>query len=756
MTPEQRRKNEAIFFLSSNFHYGECVRIVTKSRQNEKGKWFPASQGKIFEVGALIDAINEANRVEDVFKDFNPQAGAWISINPTKGSTDQDVTAYRNILIECDDIPIDEQLRLIKELNIPYFTLVNSGKRSIHALTPVWPVEDEATYRRVFEFLCEDLKAKGFPIDTANGNPSRLTRLPGVPRGEVFQTFVGEGKNYIEVKSFLKEHQKKEIPSNKSTSPQKTNKLGNGLELCRRALCVIDPVSLDYDEWYKISVAWKNEGGSYEEWLEWCQRDPQRAIGLEKKWKDLLSKNFRGRPLTGAYITKIARRFDPNFARKGQTDTRRKANSEDEEENEFNFIEQAKICLDLFHAIRLNEDILYIWTSEGFTCNPNTIDAQISSMYNGDLRPNVVKELHSYLNINAPSIKEADKKYIQFNNGILDTKTKAFLPLSPDLFIRQRIPWNYNPEAIPVEIVDKVLNEWACGDEQTKILMLEWAGYQLLRYTPIAAFMLIIGPKRNGKSAYCEWLRELVGYANSSSVPMKDLEERFKTAVFYDKLSNIADENKGTYMSEIPLLKAISAGGYIDVEPKGQDSFTVRCTTKCTFAFNQDFTVDDRSGALKARMKVMCFNANFSDESKQDHSLLSKLTEPEAMEYFIKLAVEALFELLERGRFTLPEQSAQWLEEQDLLNNPMRLFFKEVSKSQIACTEDGEILEGADLWTSYPASVLYSAYCQWCFDNDWNLWTQTKFGREIQKKLELEKVRCWEKGPFYGKLFYSK
>lgn len=360
------------------------------------------------------------------------------------------------------------------------------------------------------------------------------------------------------------------------------------------------------------------------------------------------------------------------------------------------------------------------------------------------------------MQIYSPPIREADRKFIQFQNGILDTESKVFLPLTPDLFIRQRIPWNYNPKASSVDIVDRVLKDWFLEDEDSKALFLEWAGYQLLRYTPIAAFMLFIGPKRNGKSVACEWLRELVGYENSSSVAMKALEERFKTAVFHSKLSNIADENKGTYMPEINLLKAVSAGGYIDVEPKGQDSFSTRCTTKMTFAFNESFRVDDRCGALKERMNVLLFKADFSDRSKQDHSLLYKLTKPEAMDYFIKISIEALWSVLERGQFTSPKAAALWIEDQDLINNPHRAFFQEVETSQMVLTLQGEVLEAPDLWTKYPATMIYSAYKSWCLENDLEPWSQTIFGKEIQRELGLKRTQKWNKGPYYGKWFYKK
>src|ERR1700677_3725273 len=60
---------------------------------------------------------------------------AFFSVNPmdpTKTRADYSVVKYRNILIEMDKIPLDQQDQHISEIGMPYSTAVFSGKKSVH------------------------------------------------------------------------------------------------------------------------------------------------------------------------------------------------------------------------------------------------------------------------------------------------------------------------------------------------------------------------------------------------------------------------------------------------------------------------------------------------------------------------------------------------------------------------------------------------------------------------------------------------
>jgi hypothetical protein len=97
-------------------------------------------------------------------------------INPLRGSRlDENVTAFRNILIESDVLSLGEQKEYIEGLELPYSTCCYSGGKSYHfiiALTESLPSATEYTrlVRRVLS---------GVPLaDQSKANPSRVSRFP--------------------------------------------------------------------------------------------------------------------------------------------------------------------------------------------------------------------------------------------------------------------------------------------------------------------------------------------------------------------------------------------------------------------------------------------------------------------------------------------------------------------------------------------------------------------------------------------------
>lgn len=128
------------------------------------------------------------------------QRSPWLCINPISNDCDNcpessilpwarkslprradcNVVAFRNILIEMDSVPLKDQFKIIKEIDMPFTSSVYSGKKSIHfiiSLTdPCLKIEE---YSTLVDAVHRCIPAK---VDGACRNPSRLTRNPGVIR----------------------------------------------------------------------------------------------------------------------------------------------------------------------------------------------------------------------------------------------------------------------------------------------------------------------------------------------------------------------------------------------------------------------------------------------------------------------------------------------------------------------------------------------------------------------------------------------
>lgn len=97
----------------------------------------------------------------------------YFSINPLGSSrADSEVTAFRNFLIEYDNLDRQEQLDKLR--HVPWTTLVWSGGKSYHAIISLAePVSSKEEYIAIFSRINKKLKG----IDKANKNPSRLSRI---------------------------------------------------------------------------------------------------------------------------------------------------------------------------------------------------------------------------------------------------------------------------------------------------------------------------------------------------------------------------------------------------------------------------------------------------------------------------------------------------------------------------------------------------------------------------------------------------
>lgn len=212
-TPTRRQENparEIITYLRTLYEPGDFVKVVTTSYQDEKdGKWKPVGGAYDRTRDELIAALEQhPDDIGAALGELNTAAGAWIQFNPVdgKGAKAENVTRFKYALVESDDLPIDEQYNKYRELNLPIACLVHSGGKSLHAIVRV-DAENPEEYAENVQYLYTCCQEHGLTIDRQNSNPNRLSRLPGVQRGEgrqrLLATNIGcrswrEWKNSIE------------------------------------------------------------------------------------------------------------------------------------------------------------------------------------------------------------------------------------------------------------------------------------------------------------------------------------------------------------------------------------------------------------------------------------------------------------------------------------------------------------------------------------------------------------------------------
>lgn len=195
--PEMTAAEQITAFLTVLFREDEYVSYVTNDAflDEHDGRWKPGKGCWDRTAGELLKEI--AAHPDDlgaVFGDPKKEAGAWIRMNPVKapsgkGIMDSDLTRFDYALVESDSMNLSEQKQKLIELKLPIACLVYSGGKSLHAVVKVG-AKDKDDFKSKVRFLFDFCDAHGFKVDRNNANPSRMTRMPGMPREGRQQTLL--------------------------------------------------------------------------------------------------------------------------------------------------------------------------------------------------------------------------------------------------------------------------------------------------------------------------------------------------------------------------------------------------------------------------------------------------------------------------------------------------------------------------------------------------------------------------------------
>ncbi len=226
---DKKPTEQLITYLEILFKEDEFVGYVTNDVwQDSKGKWMPGKGQYDRTAKELIELLKKhPDDIGAVIGDWKDECGAWIRFNPVDatGVKNENITRYTYALVEFDTIPIPEQDAIYRKFELPIACLVHSAGKSLHAIVKV-DASNYEEYRKRVEYLYGFLDKNGLKVDTANRNPSRLSRMPGVTRNGVLQTLVDTNigrRNWNEWLDFV-EGESEELPQEKTSGQIRTKK----------------------------------------------------------------------------------------------------------------------------------------------------------------------------------------------------------------------------------------------------------------------------------------------------------------------------------------------------------------------------------------------------------------------------------------------------------------------------------------------------------------------------------------------------
>jgi len=282
-----------------------CTAFTIQTKKDGGQKAVPFEAGIIKSAREWIDEIRRRGAPEN-------KAGCWFRPNPVnqrgsgKGGAhcDNDVQAYRFLLLESDDLPPDLQLSFFLKLELPVVALVSSGGRSIHAIIKLdAPSADE------FKHLADHIlrRLARFGIDQKNRNPSRYSRLPGAQRVIGAHALLGEDAGQqrllyfnhqpkpFDQAAFDKQTEEKSTePALSDQTPRNESSSGNSPDESqgRDPSKLVENLDIYYDSSTKDFWATNDRRG----WIRIRASDVRR-------W--LMERGFRGRPKDDENVSQI-------------------------------------------------------------------------------------------------------------------------------------------------------------------------------------------------------------------------------------------------------------------------------------------------------------------------------------------------------------------------------------------------------------------------------------------------------------------
>jgi len=362
-------------------------------------------------------------------------------------------------------------------------------------------------------------------------------------------------------------------------------------------------------------------------------------------------------------------------------------------------------------------------------------------------------EILKYIAATDDGIEQLDNQtndlfeYINIGSRVWSNKTGEFKTPSPDIVSMYKINVQYDENAYSAD-VDNFLKDISVNDPDIENLILEIGGFILSLRNEAGQVFYLIGGGANGKSTFLNVLIEIFGQNNGSFLSLKQLSSEFLLEKIIGKLYNISGEVNEKFIEETDTFKKLVTGDMTTANVKHKSGIDFKNAAKLIFAGNEMPRSSDKSYAFLRRLIFIPFLATFKKETiteegkvKIDPYIIKKLTTPAALEYWLKLFIEAYFRIQKNG-FTVSEKVIQMANEYKIYNNPVIEFINECEETQI----DIE---------STPADTFYKDYLTWCRNNNYKPLSRNTFSTQL-KDLDYYSTPKWDKNTNRTQRFYIK
>ena len=323
-----------------------------------------------------------------------------------------------------------------------------------------------------------------------------------------------------------------------------------------------------------------------------------------------------------------------------------------------------------------------IYYYDGTRYNSNKLDLKKRIYdYIGNQKTNYIDEIYNQMMYRAKRIDDHIDMPVKLANGILSKG--EFDEIDYIDFTPFYIDIAYNKSAKSVKIVDEYINNLTDNEKEYRNLLLEIIAHTLITNPEtkrcLAKFFIFVGDGGNGKGTLLEVIRKILNTSNCSALSIKQMSDERYLFNMFGKLANLGDDIQDQPINDkdMKILKNISTCDFTDIRKMFSNSVSTSITASLIFTSNHVLKSWEKGESYKRRVMWLPM---FNKPKSKDARFITKLTSEEALEYWLKLIVEAYFRLIAKG-FTESEKVNQFNIMYHEENNGASLFVQEADKS---------------------------------------------------------------------------
>lgn len=288
---------------------------------------------------------------------------------------------------------------------------------------------------------------------------------------------------------------------------------------------------------------------------------------------------------------------------------------------------------------------------------------------------------------------------IAFTNALVRVGDRKQIDHSPAFFNTFVLPFDYEPLAPSPQRWLTFLSQLWPDDRESIDALQEWFGYVLSGRTNLHKMLMLIGPRRSGKTTIAHVLRTLVGRDNQTECRSADLVTQFGLANLIGRSLGIFDDDRitGSGKKFVDILKNIVGEGQATIDRKYQSAWRGRLPVRFVYIANELSAIPDASGAIVSRILPLETRVTF--ESNPDRGL-RKALDAELPGIF-NWALDGLDRLTANGEFTEPASTRGLIDDMNDMASPVTEFIDD------HCDFKGD---EAFVWDE----VLFELWKTWC------------------------------------------